>query len=264
MTGTGSSIALARICLVFAALLWSLGSVFMRLLREPLGLGLDSPSLSPIQIAFFRGLFGGLIMLALVRRTEIRFRPAMMAMVIAFSVMSVLYLSALGLGAAANAIFLQNTAPVWVYLLAVLFLGERADWRGIQIVALATLGAVVIVVGGWPRRLPPEDKRRAGYVLLMGLGSGFVYAVVVLSCACFVSRVPPGSWHSTFSAQRRHSVSTSLCTMDQVRSRRGHHNRALGNSRCSPFSAQLQMALPYWLFTRGLGRSRHKKRRSLP
>ena len=152
----------------------------MRLLREPLGLGLDSPSLSPIQIAFFRGLFGGLIMLALVRRSEIRFRPAMMAMVIAFSVMSVLYLSALGLGAAANAIFLQNTAPVWVYLLAVLFLGERADWHGIQIVALATLGAVVIVVGGWPRRLPPEDEHRAGYVLLMGLGSGFVYAVVVL------------------------------------------------------------------------------------
>ena len=108
MTGTGSSIALARICLVFAALLWSLGSVFMRLLREPLGLGLDSPNLSPLQIAFFRGLFGGLIMLALVPRTEIRFRPAMMAMVIAFSVMSVLYLSALGLGAAANAIFLQE------------------------------------------------------------------------------------------------------------------------------------------------------------
>src|SRR5690349_12950794 len=98
MTGTGSSIAFARVCLVFAALLWSLGSVFMRLLREPLGLGLDSPSLSPLQIAFFRGLFGGLLMLALVRRAVMHFRPAMIAMVIAFSVMSALYLSALGLG----------------------------------------------------------------------------------------------------------------------------------------------------------------------
>jgi drug/metabolite transporter (DMT)-like permease len=252
MTGTGSSIALARICLVFAALLWSLGSVFMRLLREPLGLGLDSPSLSPIQIAFFRGLFGGLIMLALVRRSEIRFRPAMMAMVIAFSVMSVLYLSALGLGAAANAIFLQNTAPVWVYLLAVLFLGERADWRGIQIVALATLGAVVIVVGGWPRRLPPEDERRAGYVLLMGLGSGFVYAVVVLFLR--VLREQGAAWLVALNL-----LGTAATLGLYVAVHDGLS--AFASWALQPSARQfallavfgaLQMALPYWLFTRGL------------
>ena len=37
----GSPVARARACLILAAVLWSLGSVFMRLLREPLGLGLD-------------------------------------------------------------------------------------------------------------------------------------------------------------------------------------------------------------------------------
>src|SRR5436190_2029677 len=118
-----TSLAAARACLIVAAVLWSLGSVFMRLLREPLGLGLHEPALTPLQIAFYRGLFGGLLMLAMVRRAELTFRPAMVGMVVAFTVMSGLYLSALGLGPAANAIFLQNSAPLWVFVFAVLFLG---------------------------------------------------------------------------------------------------------------------------------------------
>src|SRR5215207_8609566 len=130
----------ARACLVLAAVLWSLGSVFMRLLRDPLDLGLNEPTLSPLQIAFFRGLFGGLVMLALVRRAEVSFRAPMLGMVIAFTVMSGMYLSALD-GPAANAIFLQNTAPVWVYLFAVLALGERGDRRGWVAVFLAAGGA---------------------------------------------------------------------------------------------------------------------------
>jgi drug/metabolite transporter, DME family len=252
MTGTGSSVPLARVCLVLAALLWSLGSIFMRLLREPLGLGLDSPNLSPLLIAFYRGLFGGLLMLALVRRSEMRFRPAMIAMVIAFSVMSALYLSALGLGAAANAIFLQNTAPVWVYLLAVLFLGERPDRRGIQIVALATLGAVVIVVGGWPRGLPSEEERRAGFVLFMGLGSGFVYAVVVLFLR--VLREQTAAWLVALNLLGTAATlglyvflhDGSSAFESWVTQPSGRQFAVL-----AVFGA-LQMALPYWLFTRGL------------
>src|SRR3954453_19114725 len=114
MASAVQSPARARMGLVLAAVLWSLGSVFMRLLREPLGLGLHEPKLTELQIAFYRGLFGGLFMLALVRRGQFTFRPMMVAMVLTFTVMSGLYLSALGQGAAANAIFLQNTSPVWV------------------------------------------------------------------------------------------------------------------------------------------------------
>ena len=164
----------------------------MRVLREPLGLGLDAPTLSPLQIAFYRGLFGGLAVLALVRRNQMRFRPVMAAMVLAFAVMSALYLSALGLGAAANAIFLQNTAPAWVYLFAVLFLGERADRRGIEVVALAAIGAIVIVAGGWPWNQPPDEERLGVLVLWMGVGSGVVYAVVVLFLR--VLRSEAASW----------------------------------------------------------------------
>jgi drug/metabolite transporter (DMT)-like permease len=145
-----SSVARARACLVLAAILWSLGSVLMRLLQRDLNIGLHTPTLSSLQIAFYRGFFGGLFMLCMVRRSQFTFRPLMIGMVLTFTVMSGLYLTALGYGAAANAIFLQNTAPVWVYLFAVFVLGERGDRRGWQSVILAAIGAVVIVAGGWP------------------------------------------------------------------------------------------------------------------
>lgn len=173
------SAAGARAGLVLAAVLWSTGSAFMRLLREPLGLGLDEPSLSPLQIAFFRGLFGGLFLLLMVRRADVRFRSPMVGMVLSFSVMSGMYLSALD-GPAANAIFLQNTAPVWVYVFAVLALGERGDARGWTAVLLAGAGAAVIVTGNWPRNVPASEHDTQTVQLLLGLGSGVMYAVVVL------------------------------------------------------------------------------------
>ena len=70
---------------------------------------------------------GGLAMALLVRRGDMKFRPLMGGMVVTFAVMSGLYLSALALGPAANAIFLQNTAPFWVYLLTVFVLRQPGD-----------------------------------------------------------------------------------------------------------------------------------------
>jgi drug/metabolite transporter, DME family len=244
--------ARARACLVLAAVLWSLGSVFMRILREPLGLGLDSPVLSPLQIAFYRGLFGGLVMLTLVRRTQMRVRPAMVVMVIAFAVMSALYLSALGLGAAANAIFLQNTAPVWVYLFAVLLLGETVDRRGIEVVVLAALGAIVIVAGGWPRDLPPEEERLAVLVLFMGVGSGVVYAVVVLLLRML--REHATTWLVALNLLGTAATLALFLVLTEGPS-------AFVSWVTAPNARQLvvlavfgvaQMALPYWLFARGL------------
>src|SRR5262245_48612235 len=250
MSSAVLSPARARACLVIAAVLWSLGSVFMRLLLAPLGFGLDPPKLTPLQIAFYRGLFGGLMVLALVDRAEVRFRPLMLGMVVAFTVMSGLYLSALGLGAAANAIFLQNTAPVWVYLFAVLLLGERVDRRGIQTVLLATAGAIVIVAGGWPAS--PAEGRESIPVLFMGLGSGVVYAVVVLFLR--VLREHAAAWLVTLNL-----LGTALTLAVFILLT--HGTAGFVDWVAAPSLSQLavlsifgavQMALPYWLFTRGL------------
>ncbi len=175
-----SSAARARVSLAVAAVLWSTGSLFMRLLREPTALGLDRPGLDPLQIAFFRGLFAGVALLPLIRRRDVRFRPAMLGMVGCFGVMSGLYLSALGHGQAANAILLQNSAPVWVYLIGVYLLGDQADRRNWRSILLGFCGTVLIVAGNWSPGNAAHGGASQTLVLMMGLGSGLTYAGVVL------------------------------------------------------------------------------------
>lgn len=252
MTAGVPSVGGARVCLVLAAVLWSLGSVFMRILGEPLGLRLDEPRLSPLQIAFYRGLFGGLFILTLVRPAEIVFRPLMLGMVATFTVMSGLYLSALGLGPAANAIFLQNTAPVWVTLFAVLILREAADRRSWQAVFIGAAGAIVIVAGNWPRNLPPGEEQNQILVLCMGIGSGIVYAWVVLFLR--VMRDCSAAWLVSLNLLGT-AVMLGLFVLV------AHGPSAFAEWVTAPSLRQIavlvvfgavQMALPYWLFTRGL------------
>ena len=252
MSSGTTSVARARACLVLAAVLWSLGSVFMRLLREPLGLGLHKPQLTPLQIAFYRGLFGGFVVLAVVRRAEVTFRPPMLGMVVAFTLMSGLYLSALGLGPAANAIFLQNTAPLWVFVFAVLLLGEPGDRRGWQTVLLGAAGAVVIVAGNWPRDLPPAEQQAQGLILLMGVGSGVLYAIVVLFLRALRK-------HSSAWLVALNLLGTAVTLGLFVLLKDGWS--AFAEWATAPSAKQVavlvvfgafQLALPYWLFTRGL------------
>src|SRR5262245_29166933 len=123
------SVAAGRICIALAAALWSLSGLFTRLLQKPSALELNEPGLTPLQIAFFRAVFAGLVLVPLVRRRDIRFRPLMPVMVGLFAVMNALFISAIALGTSANAILLQNTAPFFIYLVSVFLLGESPERR---------------------------------------------------------------------------------------------------------------------------------------
>ena len=242
----------ARAMIVLAAVLWSLGSFFMRLLGEPTALGLHEPNLSPLQIAFFRGLFAGLIVLPLIRSRDVRLTPMMGGMVACFGVMSGLYLSALGLGSAANAIFLQNTAPVWVYVLGVYLLGEPPDRRSWRAILVGMAGAAVIVVGNWPRGVEPDEQTRQAEILLMATGSGAAYASVILLLRRL--RHESSAWLTVLNL-----VGSAAVIGGFVAVREGVVGAIAWVT--APTAAQLvflgvfgavQMAAPYWLFTRGL------------
>jgi drug/metabolite transporter (DMT)-like permease len=224
----------------------------MRLLQRDLGLDLHHPPLSALQIAFYRGLFGGLFMLVLVRRGQFTFRPLMLPMVITFTVMSGLYLSALGMGAAANAIFLQNTAPVWVFVLSVVILRESGDRRGWQSVFLGAAGAIVIVAGGWPANASAEQERKEILVLLMGVGSGIVYAGVVLFLRVLRD-------HSAVWLVALNLLCTALTLGLYVLLTEGLDGfiswiLAPSVKQFAVLAAAgiLQMGIPYWLFSRSL------------
>lgn len=156
---------LGRLCVIGAALLWSLG-----------GLAGKAIPLDGWSIAFYRGLFAGLALLPLVRRENVVFKPAMAPLMLSFALMCGLYLAAVKATTAANAIYLQCTGTFWMIPLGWWLLRESPDRRSVIGVGLAIVGVLYIVVMG--RDDDPRSADTLGIVL--GLCSGLAYAGVVV------------------------------------------------------------------------------------
>src|SRR5262249_20893975 len=92
-----SSLRNARLLIALAAVLWSLSGLFTKFLTTETSLGLNEPALTPLQIAFWRALSAGLVMLPLLRPAAVSFRPLMGVMVASFAAMNVLFVTALAL-----------------------------------------------------------------------------------------------------------------------------------------------------------------------
>jgi DME family drug/metabolite transporter len=223
-----------RLYILLAAVLWSVGGGFTKVLTQPTPLDLNEPLLTPLQIACLRSLFAGLVLVPLVRRRDVVFRPGVAAVALCFAVMSALYVTAVVQGTAASAILLQNTAMGWMYLGSVLFLGERPDRRGAVAVGIGLVGILIIVWGGW--------QGGQLLVVLLGLGSGLTYAGVVLGLRLL--RGVAVAWLTVVNL-----LFTALVLLPWL----------VGTPL--PTAAQLgwlfvfgaaQMGLPYWLMTRGL------------
>lgn len=178
------SLAHGRLLIFLASVLWSTNGFFFKVLTLPSFLEVNEPPLQPQQIAFFRLLFAGLFLAPLLRGSDLRLRPAMIAMALCFAVMNMMFVHASTMGPAANAILLQYTAPLWVYLVSIAFLGAEASWRSSVAVLFGVLGVGVIMAGGWSTEDPS--------VLLLGAGSGVAFAGVLLFLS--VLRAQPSAW----------------------------------------------------------------------
>ena len=240
------SLLRARIELVASAVLWSLSSIFVRLLSEPTSLGLHEPELSSLQKAFYRSLFAGSVMIVLLKKRDVRLKPIMVPMVVCFAVMSGLYISALSEGPAANAILLQNTAPVWLCLFGWIVLKERTDSKTWISVIVAMIGGAVIVIGNG------SGKGSQPGILMMAAGSGVAYAGVILFLRAM--RGESAAWLTMWNL-----VGSALCLAAYIGIRFGPAELLVW--LMAPTAKQLiflalfgvlQMALPYCLFARGL------------
>jgi drug/metabolite transporter (DMT)-like permease len=219
---------------VAAAGLWSLSGAFKSVLTHPTGLGLHEPPLDPAQIAFFRVLFAGLVLAPTVRRADITYRPAMIGMVLTFAAMNALFVRALTLGTAANAIFLQYTAPLWVYLAGIWWLGERPERRSTIALAAGLLGVAVILLGSGSREPLP--------VIGLALGSGVAYAGVLIWLR--VLRGESARWLTVLN----HLGSAVVLFPDAAR----FDLPTAGQLAWLFLFGAIQMGLPYWLMARGL------------
>jgi drug/metabolite transporter (DMT)-like permease len=236
-----STLRTGRLCIVLAAVLWSLSGGFAKLLTQPTALGLNQPQVYPEQIAFFRALFAGLVLLPLLRPRDLSFRPALLPMAACFAAMNALFVVALAQGSAANAILLQYTAPMWMYLASIWLLGEPADRRSSVTLGVGLLGIAAIASG--PFWYPqPEGRGDDLPVIAIALGSGLSYAGVLLYLR--VLRDLSARWLTVWN-----HLCGALVLVPWVVPRGLPSWPQLGVLFL--FGA-VQMGLPYWLVARGL------------
>ncbi len=229
-----SSSAHGRLCIALAALLWSTSGAFTKVLTLPTPFGLHLPEIAPLQIACFRTLFAGAVLLPALRRADFSFRPAMLAMVACFAIMNATFVSAMALGTAANAIVLQYTAPMWMYLASVWWLGERADRRNLVALVIGLAGIAVLVAGGWQG----GDLPAIGIALV----SGLTYAGVLIYLR--VLRTASPRWLTVLNL-----LSSAVVLLPFVW---GRSWPAPGQLAVLFVYGAGQMAIPYWLVARGL------------
>lgn len=154
---------LGTLTLIACAALWSLNGPLIKLLSRD--------NVPGITTACYRSLLGGLVFLPLALRRVGTLRNVApvwpIASVVTFTVMTTSFVIANTLTAAANAIILQYTSPIWVFLLGPLILQERPA-RAEGLALLVAMAGVAVIFSGNP------DTNSAGLVvaLISGLGYG--------------------------------------------------------------------------------------------
>jgi drug/metabolite transporter (DMT)-like permease len=230
------SLAHGRLLIVAAAVLWSLSGLFKCILKHKTPLQLGPEPVDDLAIAFYRALFAGLVLLPTLRRDSISFRPAMLAMVAIFAAMNITFVLALTGGKSANAILLQYTAPLWIYLAGIWWLGETPSLRGWTSLFIGLIGVGVLMWGG----------RQEADLLVLGLGlaSGVFYAGVVVFLR--VLREEASNWLVVLNHLGAALVVAPLLLV------RGWPVLTAAQLGVVAVFGAVQMGLPYVLMARGL------------
>lgn len=163
----------ARLLLIAAAVLFSTG-----------GAAIKYNSLTAWQVACWRSLVAAVALWIALPPVRRRWTPALIAAGCAYAAMLILFVSATKLTTAANAIFLQSTAPLYLLFIGPLVLKEplrRSDWA---LMGAMALGMSLFFVSAEPA-VATAPNPWLGNVL--AVASGVVWAVVV-SCLRWVAR----------------------------------------------------------------------------
>ncbi len=153
----------SRLLLLAAALLWSTAGAVIKL-----------SSLDAWQLAGGRALVAALFLAALVPSARRRPSGRLLLVGLAYAVTTVLFVIANKLTTAANAIFLQDTAPLWVLLLSPWALGERPSRGELLSVPVFGLGLGLFFLD----QLAPGQL--AGNLVALAAGVAFAASILGL------------------------------------------------------------------------------------
>jgi len=144
-----------------AALLWSTGGLFIKW-----------TALSAFELTFGRSLLAALVVAFFTRREGFGVNPMTVLTSVLYAGLLILFVVATKLTTAANAIFLQYTAPIYVLVLEPLFYKEKFRRADLITVVACIAGMSLFFVG----KLRPQDVRGN----LAALASGLCFAFYIL------------------------------------------------------------------------------------
>jgi DME family drug/metabolite transporter len=219
-----------RLLIVLAAILWSSGGFFA---KAPFFADWPETVRGPL-LAFWRAAWASVFLLPCIRRPKWSWK--LLPMMATFALMNWSYLTAMSVGEASNAIWLQMTAPVWVFLFGAIWLRETIrplDWL-LLLFGSAGVGLILFC----------EVQGARPAAVVYGLLSGLFYGGVVLTLR-----------------QLREHESTWLIALNHLFTAVVFSPVVISNSQYWPHGKQwlfligfgvLQMGLPYVLFAKGL------------
>jgi DME family drug/metabolite transporter len=150
-----------------AALLWSTGGLFIK-----------ATSLSGLELSFGRSLLGAITVAIFTRREGFGLNRASAVAAVLYAILLVLFVLATKETTAANAIFLQYTAPVYVLVLEPLVYKDKFRSRDLITVVICMAGMSLFFVGKFLllRHSKARQVNRASSVIYGNL-------IVVVVCA---------------------------------------------------------------------------------
>ncbi len=230
----------ARLDVTLAALLFSTG-----------GVAIKTCTLNSWQIACWRSAIAALTVLVL-RPSLVRSLSRRVWLVgVAFGGTMVLYALANKATTAANAIILQDSAPLYVLLLAPWLLGERNRRSDLVVMLVMAAGLLLVVFGGQAASATAPFPMRGN---LMGAGAGLCWALTVIGLRGLVANEATGQG-GAFAAVFTGNVFACLVTLPQAFASSGTGGAddvALQDVGIVVFLGVVQIALAYVFLNRGM------------
>ena len=212
----------ARLYLLLAAILWSSGGLFIKEIHA-----------GAVSITFFRCLFAAAWLLPLMRGRPLPRATDSGVSIALFALLLVLYVGSTKETTAANAIFLQYTAPFYVVLFGPWLVGERLRALDAGPLAICLGGIVILFLG--------NQGETDALGLWMGAGSGLFYGLFFL----WLRRIRYGD---PIAITFINCVGVALLLVAVP----GVWDVGARDIGLLVLMAAVQFALPYVLFTRGL------------
>ncbi len=211
------------------------------------GAAIKACSLSGWQVASFRSGVACIAVLLVVPAARRRWNARTLAVSAAYAATLVLYVLANKLTTAANTIFLQDTAPLYILLLGPWLLHERIRRRDLGFTVLFAAGMALFFVGAAPRFHTAPDPLAGN---LLAVAAGVCWALTIIGLR-WLGREGSGSAGASAAAVALGNLLAFAFTLPMALPVR---RAGAADWGLVIFLGVIQIGLAYVLLTRGVGR----------